>query len=353
MKKIFCKITENCLMILLALSILYVSAWADNPVPTNITIWLNGTQIQSDVPPISENDRTLVPFRAIFEAMGAEVSWTEETQTASVTLGEITVETTIDTPTLKKNGIAIALDVPSRLINDRTMVPVRAISEALDALVDWNEDAQQVLITYPIPGLLTTEDSQLLAANRDQIRYEFEQSFLVTEMNQYSNDFSNIFTDNLVKTEKIFSGRWLLLCDQYILSIMDQSSENYAIDDLDTQVLLARIRQTQKEAGLLFEDLYSVSKEKCGGKDIILLTGKGPEKYLLGTIGAITQDTNGIFHLYLLAADMDNRYFFCESTGQARLNYGICQNSKEAFLDFLNKVQNNELPLQSSTPINN
>ncbi len=113
-----------------------------------ITIWINGEKVESEVDPVTENDRTLVPLRAIFEAMGAEVSWDDASQTAKVAADGITIQVVIDDVVMKKNGEDVILDVPARLINDRTMVPVRAISEGIGADVDWNEEEQKVLITY-------------------------------------------------------------------------------------------------------------------------------------------------------------------------------------------------------------
>ena len=218
------KTVSKLLACALAAGTLYTvpAVLAAEPVPTDITVWLNGKQIQSDVAPVSESDRTLVPFRAIFEAMGAEVSWDDTAQTASVTLGGITIEAAIDDMILKKNGQAVPLDVPARLVNDRTMVPVRAISEGLGATVDWDEEAQQVLITYRAPaavtapgpvktavpaptepaesagpapdstgkpeitknpqGILVREDLEEFSGMGDELRYTFEQEFLLEEM---------------------------------------------------------------------------------------------------------------------------------------------------------------------------
>ena len=95
--------------------------------------------------PITEKDRTLVPMRAIFEALGAEVEWENETQTATATKDGITVSVTIDSNRMLKNGEEIELDVPARLVEDsRTLVPLRAISEAFGCQVEWDEELQRV-----------------------------------------------------------------------------------------------------------------------------------------------------------------------------------------------------------------
>ena len=110
-----------------------------------INIYLNNKRLNFDIEPITEGDRTLVPMRAIFEALGAEVEWENETQTATATKNGITVSVTIDSNKMQKNGEEIELDVPARLVEDsRTLVPLRAISEAFGCQVEWDEALQRV-----------------------------------------------------------------------------------------------------------------------------------------------------------------------------------------------------------------
>ena len=110
-----------------------------------IKIYLNNEQLKFDITPITEKDRTLVPMRAIFEALGAEVEWENETRTATATKNGITVSVTIDSNKMQKNGEDIELDVPARLVGDsRTLVPLRAISEAFGCQVEWDEELQRV-----------------------------------------------------------------------------------------------------------------------------------------------------------------------------------------------------------------
>ena len=116
------------------------------PLKNNqITVYINNKQLNFDIYPITEKDRTLVPMRAIFEALGAEVEWENETQTATATKEGITVSVTIDSNRMLKNGEEIELDVPARLVGDsRTLVPLRAISEAFGCQVEWDEELQRV-----------------------------------------------------------------------------------------------------------------------------------------------------------------------------------------------------------------
>lgn len=112
-----------------------------------ITIAVDGVKIATDTYPYIKNDRTMVPMRAIFEVLGAEVSWDNETRTAVGVMDGVEVKITIGENVLYKNGEAIQLDAPAEITNDRTMVPVRAISEAFDCTVNWNDETKTVEIT--------------------------------------------------------------------------------------------------------------------------------------------------------------------------------------------------------------
>ena len=110
-----------------------------------VKVEINGEPLKLERDPIMESDRVLVPMRAIFEALGAEVSWDNETNTASAVRGDVSVSITIDQSVMLKNGAEIILDAPARLIDDGyTYVPLRAISEAFGADVFWDEENYKV-----------------------------------------------------------------------------------------------------------------------------------------------------------------------------------------------------------------
>ena len=111
-----------------------------------VGIYCNEAFLAFDVAPQKENDRVLVPLRTIFEALGAEVSWNDERQQVTARRGEITVELTIGEEKMLKNDEVIQLDVPVKLVKDRTLIPIRAVAEAFGAKVEWNEGTQTVII---------------------------------------------------------------------------------------------------------------------------------------------------------------------------------------------------------------
>ena len=102
-------------------------------------------------PPVMESDRILVPMRFLFEQMGATVDWNNDTQSAIATIGEEgqekRVEFSIDNTTALVNGKPETTDVPARLINDQTFVPLRFLSENLGYNVEWDDGARTAVIT--------------------------------------------------------------------------------------------------------------------------------------------------------------------------------------------------------------
>ena len=119
-----------------------------------ITVFGNGKQVDFDVEPIIENDRTLVEMRKVFESLGADVEWNEENQTVTAVKDDIIVQLRIGSNIMQVNNSIIDIDTPAKIINDNTIVPIRAVSEALGAKVDWIEELKRVVIDQdpmPIP----------------------------------------------------------------------------------------------------------------------------------------------------------------------------------------------------------
>lgn len=107
----------------------------------NIPVYINGLQIDFDQQPVNENGRVLVPMRGVFEALGAEVYWDNASRSIISSRGDINLIMTIDSDIMYKNGVAQYVDVPPKIINDRTMVPLRVIGEAFGCNVLWENNA--------------------------------------------------------------------------------------------------------------------------------------------------------------------------------------------------------------------
>jgi hypothetical protein len=114
--------------------------------PVSISVLIDGVKQEFDQPPVIIQGTTLVPFRGILEALGAEVSWDPVAQTVTASKGGTNIVLTIDSDSAAVNGDTHALDVPAQIIHSRTMVPARFISESLGATVDWDADNSSVII---------------------------------------------------------------------------------------------------------------------------------------------------------------------------------------------------------------
>lgn len=119
------------------------TCFADN----GITVKIDGQAVAFDVSPQIINNRTMVPMRKIFETLGATVEWDQNTKTVTSTKGGTTVSLTIDNPKMSVNGNVVTLDTPACIVDNRTLVPVRAIAEAFQTEVNWDEGTKTVSIS--------------------------------------------------------------------------------------------------------------------------------------------------------------------------------------------------------------
>ena len=106
----------------------------------------DGDLLRMEANPFVENDRTLVPFRAVAEALDAKVDWREDTRTVTVEKEGRTVCLQAGSARAEIDGEETPLDCPAQLRGDRVFVPLRFISESLCARVDWQDSPPTVLI---------------------------------------------------------------------------------------------------------------------------------------------------------------------------------------------------------------
>ncbi|MBE7042060.1 MAG: copper amine oxidase N-terminal domain-containing protein [Ruminococcaceae bacterium] len=141
---------KTLLIAVICLSMLFsVSVFATEQP---ITVTVNGEVLETDVSAQIVNDRTVLPMRAVFEALGATVTWVAEDQLILATKGEEMIVMKIDSdemtvqPAENTEPTVIALDTAPFILDGRTLVPVRAVAEALHATVTWVADTKTVEI---------------------------------------------------------------------------------------------------------------------------------------------------------------------------------------------------------------
>lgn len=105
----------------------------------NNKIYIDDRLVTTDVAPVVVNSRVLVPIRVVSEGLGAQVSWDNPSQTVTVKKGSVTLKMVANKTTYTKNGVNKTMDVPVKVIKNRTLVPIRVVSEDLGAGVQWDK----------------------------------------------------------------------------------------------------------------------------------------------------------------------------------------------------------------------
>ena len=114
----------------------------------SIKVVVDGKEIIfTDQAPIIKNDRTMIPLRGVLETLGIDIVWNAEEQSITAKRGDSYALFKIGETTLKIAEGEINLDVAPEIINDRTMIPLRAVTESFGAEVAWDADTKTVTIT--------------------------------------------------------------------------------------------------------------------------------------------------------------------------------------------------------------
>lgn len=112
-----------------------------------ITIEIDGKEMTpKDMPAVAIDGRTMLPMRQIAQELGCEVTWNEAAQQVYVVNDDYTLVFEINKTTGYKNGKTFTMDVPPMIVNDRTMLPVRALATALDLDITWDDPTRTVSI---------------------------------------------------------------------------------------------------------------------------------------------------------------------------------------------------------------
>lgn len=149
---------------------------------TPIRLWVNDHFVVSDVNPYIENGRTLVPLRFVSNSLGQDVKWNGKDRTVTVSIGDVRMVYTIDSTAVRVTAAdrttTIHSDVPARIKDGRTFVPIRILSELSANPISWDKDRRVVILASDyMQGPITEEvvdkiGEQLAAAiNKDGGQY--------------------------------------------------------------------------------------------------------------------------------------------------------------------------------------
>jgi len=154
-----------------------------------IVIEVNGKRINFDVPPVIIRNRTLIPVRAVSEALGADVDWNREqphivTITKNVNNEKINVVINLTTGKITKNGKEVVFDVGPQVVQNRTMVPLRFLAEMFGMDVNYDQETKVISISdegpEPVSARAVSEKSVIVAFDKDIERIvKFEEGDIV------------------------------------------------------------------------------------------------------------------------------------------------------------------------------
>ncbi len=133
-----------------------------------ISLVINNKKVECEVPPIISNDRTLVPVRVLFEYYDAKVSWNESLRQVMVISGTTVMIFNIDSKVMYLNGAVHLLDAAPVIVNDRTLVPVRFISEKLGYIVKWDASTRTVSVSKPKETTSSVSTTKPVENNKDK-----------------------------------------------------------------------------------------------------------------------------------------------------------------------------------------
>ncbi len=126
-------------------------AWASAAVSDEtVRLVIEGQQVEPDVPPVINQGRTLVPVRVIAEGIGARVEWEQTKRKATVTSGDKKVVLALDSNEAWVNGKQAKLDTPPLVLENRILLPLRFVGEALGATVGWESQSRTVVVNRPV-----------------------------------------------------------------------------------------------------------------------------------------------------------------------------------------------------------
>ncbi|NLY43554.1 MAG: DUF4163 domain-containing protein [Clostridiaceae bacterium] len=187
---------------------------------SEIKVIVDGLPLESDQPPILVNSRVMVPFRSILNALYADVDWIGETQTVVATKRFQTITLSIGSNEMYVNGEAKPLDSPAILVNSRTLVPVRAISEGFGAEVTWDGETKTVYIKSAQKEHYISDHYITEKIKSDDGQHELLK--VSVSYPQIRNDKNNPYIDQLNETLKSDAQkRFESLKEEYIPSIKE------------------------------------------------------------------------------------------------------------------------------------
>jgi len=227
---------KKILTLILTLSIMLAMctpamAATTGPVPPvrEITVSLDGKLMNFDVKPMTQEGRTLVPFRAILEALGCTIGWDTLTQTITATNPTTKIVMSIGSKVATVNGKSVALDVPPAVVNGRSLIPLRFISENTGCIVIWNSAHFRAIIISPKTSFASNVYKNEASAFEMPLPKNWK---VVSDIDSSRVEFEDTVTKNtqiVVTTVLNKTGRTFDESISEILTVTDTAYKNYGL----------------------------------------------------------------------------------------------------------------------------
>jgi len=198
-----------------------------------IRVTVDGFKLDFDVSPILENGRVLVPLRAIFEKLGAEVNWDDNSKKITAVKDNKTVSLVVGEKAAYIDGQPVQLDVPAKIIKGRTLVPVRFISEALGNEVIWKQDSKFVAIRTR-PSLTWYKNDEVLEfidAGPTRVPFNVNLYCISGSRSEYKRGQDIVFEVEVLNSTTAFyyqAGQQTLSVKCYTPTIIVQTQSQYS-----------------------------------------------------------------------------------------------------------------------------
>lgn len=164
-----------------------------------ITINFNGEEMEFDSEPIILNSRTLVPVRFITERLGANVGWDNDTKTVTITYDGKVIKLQIDNDIVDINGEKIKIDTVPVIRKKRTLVPIRFISENFGADVLWNGDTYTVDINRAIVDIYCSSE-EVKVGESVEVIFDLKEAYDI-----YGYQIDGTFNNEIAEIESIIT----------------------------------------------------------------------------------------------------------------------------------------------------
>lgn len=239
---------------------------------TQINILYNDSVIQyQDVKPVNTDGRVMIPFRVVLESMGATVEYDDSQRLVTAKKDDIEIKFTLmdDTIYVNKNGeeSTVKMDTPMIIVEDRTLVPIRFMSEALGMQVGWDGDTETVLVMdyddyfeefeNVIPNLIKTAQlGQNTKYNSENMTFEVGLDLIGSKQWDFadvSGEASGVYDDNVKSINSSYDITYNDETMSFDMDLILNGTDVYIKTDLIEKIAEKTTDASVKAAALLFE----------------------------------------------------------------------------------------------------